>query len=79
MIQDELLMWLQVFTPEDKVNPLHVRTLIALNPLHMSFLVKLRALNIKSEIKGRKKQLEDKEKAELLEEEAIVRDLLKKQ
>lgn len=76
VIHEETAYWVYFFTPSDKINMLHVNTFKRASSLDFDVLLRLTNEDVKAQIKKRKKKIEEKERQEIQEEEAIVRSLM---
>lgn len=73
LIYEETAQWVYTFIPADKINILHIKRIRDISVVDVGLLLKLRTLNAHSEIARKRRKLAEKEKQEILEEEAVVR------
>jgi hypothetical protein len=73
LIYEETAQWVYSFTPPDKINILHIKRIKDTSVVELGILLKLKTLDVQAEITRKRKKLAEKEKQELLEEEAVVR------
>jgi hypothetical protein len=75
MVYEETAQWVFSFTPSDKLNILHIKRIRNISVVDIGILLKLRTIDKNAEIARKRKKLAEKEKQEILEEEAVVRML----
>jgi hypothetical protein len=73
LIYEETAQWVYSFIPADKINILHIKRIRDISVVDVGILLKLRTIDVNAEIARKRKKLADKEKQEILEEEAVVR------
>lgn len=73
MVYEETAQWVYSFLPSDKINILHIKRIRDISVVDISLLLKLRTLDVNAEIARKRKKIAEKEKQEILEEEAVIR------
>jgi hypothetical protein len=73
LIYEETAQWVYSFIPSDKINILHIKRIRDISVVDIGILLKLRTIDKHSEIARKRRKLAEKEKQEILEEEAVVR------
>jgi hypothetical protein len=75
-VYTETAYWIAFNMPSDKINLLHIKTLMRVNSLELDVLFSILSQDKRLELNRKKQKAAEKEKEEIQAEEAVVRSLL---
>jgi hypothetical protein len=75
-VYKETAHWIAFNMPSDKINLLHIKTMMRANALELDVLFSILSQDKQMELSRRKQKIAKKEKEEIQAEEAVVRSLL---